>query len=199
MARIVALMGSPRRGGNSEILLDAFLAQRHEGDPCVKLIPVEMDLGFCRGCRFCERMGHCVLHDEMETVYRVLLEADKVVVSAPVFFYGFPAHFKALIDRTQVLWARRYLFKEPMKPKEGFLLSVGATRGEKLFEGVTPPRSTFLMPLDVITGEVFSSEVSTPRVPLGSVPRVSVRWKKRENRFFSHRSSLISGCSFCIV
>ena len=137
MARIVALMGSPRRGGNSEILLDAFLAQRHEGDPCVKLIPVEMDLGFCRGCRFCERMGHCVLHDEMETVYRVLLEADKVVVSAPVFFYGFPAHFKALIDRTQVLWARRYLFKEPMKPKEGFLLSVGATRGEKLFEGVT--------------------------------------------------------------
>ncbi|MEN3185614.1 MAG: flavodoxin family protein [Atribacterota bacterium] len=136
MTMVVAIMGSPRRGGNSEILLRAFLSGISPNMTLTTLVPSEMDLGFCRGCRFCERMYTCVVQDEMEKIYQILLEADKVVLSAPVFFYGFPAHLKALIDRTQPLWARRYLLKETMKPKEGFLLAVGATRGERLFEGV---------------------------------------------------------------
>ncbi|MGC8777314.1 MAG: flavodoxin family protein [Candidatus Caldatribacteriaceae bacterium] len=136
MANIVAIMGSPRRGGNSESLLWAFLSGRKEEDRLEVFIPAEMDIGFCRGCRFCEQMGYCAVHDDMERVLPALLEADKVVVSAPVFFYGFPAHLKALIDRTQPLWVRRYLLKETMKLKDGFLLSVGATKGEKLFDGL---------------------------------------------------------------
>lgn len=134
--RVVAIMGSPRRGGNSELLLQAFLAHSQHGISLEMLVPVEMNISCCRGCRFCEQMGYCVIRDDMEKVFPLLLEADKVVVSAPVFFYGFPAHLKALIDRTQPLWVRRYLLKEPMKPKKGFLLSVGATKGEKLFEGL---------------------------------------------------------------
>lgn len=134
--KIVAIMGSPRRNGNSEILLRTFLSAQPQGSSVTVLVPLEMHLEFCRGCRFCEQMGSCVIRDDMEKVYPLLCEADRVVVSAPVFFYGFPAHLKALIDRTQPLWARRYLLKEVMSPKKGFLLAVGATRGQRLFEGV---------------------------------------------------------------
>lgn len=100
------------------------------------LTPSQLHLQFCRGCRYCEHTGFCVIKDDMNEVIRKLLEADRIVVSTPVFFYGLPASFKALVDRVQPLWARRYIFGETMPERMGFLLAVGATRGEQLFEGV---------------------------------------------------------------
>lgn len=132
--KILGIRGSPRRGGNSDVLLEWFLSSGFSGVEI--LTPSQLRIQFCRGCRYCEATGKCGIQDDMAAVVEKLLAADRVVVSTPVFFYGLPAPFKALVDRTQVLWARRYLFKEDMKPKKGFLLAVGATRGERLFEGV---------------------------------------------------------------
>ena len=134
--KIVAIMGSPRRGGNSDIMLDAFLSPRDSLHSLEWIVPSRLNLGFCRGCRFCEAMGRCILRDDMDEVGEKLLEADKVVLSSPVFFYGFPASLKALVDRAQVFWSRKYKMGEKFKPKEGFLLAVGATSGGKLFEGI---------------------------------------------------------------
>lgn len=134
--QIVAILGSPRRGGNSEILLQRFLRFAPEKLQLKLIIPSELDIRFCRGCRFCESFGHCVLKDGMQEVVDWLVRAQIVVVSTPVFFYGIPASFKALVDRSQVLWARRYFLGEQFSPKKGFLMGVGATRGEKLFDGV---------------------------------------------------------------
>lgn len=72
----------------------------------------------------------------MDGVSAKLLAADCVVVSTPVFFYGLPASLKALVDRVQPLWARRYIRGETVGKRRGFLLAVGATRGERLFEGI---------------------------------------------------------------
>lgn len=132
----MAILGSPRRGGNSDLMLDAFLSLRDPLHSLEWIVPSQLHLGFCQGCRFCEAMGRCILRDDMDEVGEKLLEADKVVVSSPVFFYGFPASLKALVDRTQVFWSRKYKKGEKFKFKEGFLLAVGATKGEKLFEGV---------------------------------------------------------------
>lgn len=132
--KILGIRGSPRRGGNSDILLEWFLSSLEFRDVEI-LTPSQLHVQFCQGCRYCEGNGQCVIEDDMAVVVDRLLEADKVVVSTPVFFYGLPASLKALVDRTQVLWARRYLLKEAMKPKDGFLLAVGATKGERLFEG----------------------------------------------------------------
>ena len=134
--KIVAIMGSPREGGNSDVMLNAFLSSRDSRHHLEWIVPSRLNLGFCRGCRFCEAMGRCILRDDMDGVGNKLLEADKVVLSSPIFFYGFPASLKALIDRTQVFWSRKYKMGEKFKYKEGFLLAVGATRGEKLFEGI---------------------------------------------------------------
>lgn len=134
--RIVGIRGSPRRGGNSDVLLSWFLSCSGTHDVEV-LTPSQLSIHFCQGCRYCEGTGRCVIDDDMTWILPVLLEADRVVVSTPVFFYGLPASLKALVDRMQVLWARRYVLGERMKSKDGFLLAVGATKGKRLFEGVT--------------------------------------------------------------
>ena len=133
---IVAIYGSPRRGGNSDIMLDTFLSEADPDDQVIKIIPADRQINPCRGCRACEKSGVCVINDKMKYWFDQLLQADRVVISAPIFFYGFPSTLKALIDRSQVLWSRKYLLKETMKLKKGFLLAVGATQGKKLFEGV---------------------------------------------------------------
>ncbi len=134
--KILGIRGSPRRGGNSDQLLEWFLSSASGEDEVDILTPSQLYIQFCRGCRYCESTGSCVIRDDMAEVATRLLAADRVVVSTPVFFYGLPASFKALVDRTQFLWAKRYILGEQVPPKLGFLLAVGATRGEQLFEGV---------------------------------------------------------------
>jgi protein-tyrosine-phosphatase len=75
----------------------------------------------------------------MEMNY-LLHRADVVVLATPIFFYGPSAQLKALIDRSQALWARRYVLKliDPKAPfRKGFLLAVGATKGKELFTGTS--------------------------------------------------------------
>jgi len=79
-----------------------------------------------------------VADDDMSEIYGLLRRADLVVAATPIFFYGPSAQVKALIDRSQTLWARRYVYKlvEPKASfRKGFLLAVGATRGTQLFDG----------------------------------------------------------------
>ena len=140
MTYILAIMGSPRRGGNTETLLEAFLERaRKDGVEVKRVVVAEEEIGPCLGCRHCEKEGRCKIADGMERIYSLLRRADLVVLATPVFFYGPPAQVKALIDRSQVLWARRYVKKlqDPKSPwRKGVLLAVGATKGRNLFSGL---------------------------------------------------------------
>jgi multimeric flavodoxin WrbA len=76
----------------------------------------------------------------MQRIYEKLLESDILILASPVFFYGITAWAKALVDRTQALWARKYVLKDPSLGKEGrkrkgFFISVGGTKGQKVFDG----------------------------------------------------------------
>lgn len=140
MPLALGIMGSPRRGGNAERLLAAFLQGVERAGATVRWVwAAERAIGPCRGCRHCEREGFCRLHDDMDELYRLLREADLVALATPVFFYGLPSQLKALVDRTQALWARRYRLglRDPKCSwRKGVLLAVGATRGRNLFVGV---------------------------------------------------------------
>ncbi len=118
------------------MLLDTFLKECSGVTGVKILVPAQMNIEHCRGCRSCENTGLCVISDDMQKALELLIQCTGVVLSAPVFFYGFPASLKAFIDRTQCVWSRKYFLKETFPPKKGFLLSVGATRGKKLFDGV---------------------------------------------------------------
>jgi multimeric flavodoxin WrbA len=101
----------------------------------------ERQVEACRGCGACDRDGQCVIAgDDMEELYPLLVMARNIVVSTSLYFYDVPAKGKALIDRAQALWVRRYVLnrEEALKPDgRGFLLALGATRGENLFTPVS--------------------------------------------------------------
>jgi len=136
--KVLGLYGSPRREGNSEVLMKAFLQGAAETGAAVEEIFLrEQKISPCMEIYHCFKDGTCPIKDDMRGVYDKLLEADVVALASPVFFYSVSAQAKAMIDRTQALWARRYVLKDdfPGGNRQGVLLSTGATRGRLLFVG----------------------------------------------------------------
>jgi multimeric flavodoxin WrbA len=136
----LGFMGSPRKKGNTDFLLSSFM--KEIGDSGVRthvIRVVERKIMPCIECGVCEKTGFCSIDDDMNHIYPLLREADVVVLATPIFFYNAPAQAKALIDRSQTLWSRKYslnLIDPGRKIRRGFLLSLGATKGVNLFEGM---------------------------------------------------------------
>lgn len=136
--RVLAIMGSPRIGGNTDLLLDeALRGAQSEGAEVEKIIVDKLKISPCKEYNACLRDGNCVIRDDMDDIYPKLLDADVVIVASPMFFYALTSQVKALIDRCQALWARRYVLKQgpPDSGRKGAFIAVGATRGKKLFDG----------------------------------------------------------------
>ncbi len=139
---VLAIYGSPRKGGNTDVLLDAFAgAAEREGASVQRVYVRELNIGCCVECRQCEKVGRCVVDDDMREVFGFLESARAVVVASPIFFYALTACVKPLIDRAQALWARKYILNNPVPPvvdgieRRGYFLSCGATKGQNLFDG----------------------------------------------------------------
>ncbi len=137
---VLGVMGSPRRGSNTEILLDATLRGAAEcGATTRKILVCEMNIHPCIECYDCAVDGVCSIQDDMSDLYDELVAADHIVLSSPVFFYGLTSQAKALVDRCQALWVRQYMLRiwQPdTASRGGALVSVGATSGAKMFDGV---------------------------------------------------------------
>ena len=137
--RVLGIMGSPRRQSNTEILLDKALEGAGQaGAEVEKVLVSKLKILPCVEDYGCLKAGKCSIRDDMQLVYDKLLEADHVILASPIFFYGITAQAKALVDRCQALWVRRYVLKtrsEDKRVRRGVFISVGATRGEKLFDG----------------------------------------------------------------
>lgn len=146
---ILAIHGSPRKGGNSEILLDTLIKGVSEAletfNPSFEIkiekirLP-ELKFSPCRECGGCEIKEECVVEDDFKNFLTPKIwKADLLVVATPIFFYSHTAYIQAFFERFQAFWARKYVWKLPhpfnKKPK-GLLLSLGATKGVKLFEGL---------------------------------------------------------------
>lgn len=135
---ILGIWGSPRKGGNSDILLNAFLeGAGHGGAQIEKIALRELKISPCLEIYHCFQDGTCPIKDDMLALYDKLLAADVVALASPIFFYSVSAQAKAMIDRTQALWARRYHLKQdfPGPERQGVLLCTGATHGKLLFVG----------------------------------------------------------------
>lgn len=136
--KILGIWGSPRKGGNSEILLQAFLDGAAEGGGEVERLALrELKITPCLEIYHCFKDGTCPIKDDMLPLYDKLLQAEVVALASPIFFYGVSAQAKAFIDRTQALWSRRYILKKdfPGPERQGVLLCTGATHGKLLFVG----------------------------------------------------------------
>jgi multimeric flavodoxin WrbA/protein-tyrosine-phosphatase len=139
---VLGLQGSPRKGGNTDIFVNAFLERAAQEGAVVRTIQAaRAGVVPCKGCGYCETHGRCIIADDpMSTdIFGLIRQADLVVAASPVYFYGISAQLKVLIDRCQTLWSRKYVYKlkDPLAgSRQGLLFSVAASRGKQLFDGV---------------------------------------------------------------
>jgi multimeric flavodoxin WrbA len=137
--KVLGIMGSPRRQSNTEILLDKALGgAREAGAEVEKVLVSKLKISPCLEIYACRKDGNCTIKDDMQLLYKKLLEADHIIFASPIFFYGITSQTKAVVDRCQALWVRRHVLgmgKEDKRVRRGVFISVGATRGTKLFDG----------------------------------------------------------------
>lgn len=102
---VLIISSSARKGGNSDTLCDQFMAGAKDAGHCVeKVYLVDKNIGFCRGCYACEKLGRCIQEDDMGELIGKLQAADVVVMASPVYFYTICARLKNFIDRTVVIY-----------------------------------------------------------------------------------------------
>ncbi len=138
---VLGLQGSPRKKGNTNYLMSAFMevAQKN-GAQTLTIDVTQKNVIPCKEYTVCEKKGFCPINDDVRAViYPLLRQADVVVISTPIFFYNMSAQLKAVVDRCQTFWARKYMLKlkDPAGDmRRGFMLSAAATKGKNLFEGL---------------------------------------------------------------
>ena len=129
---ILILSGSPRKNGNTDLLVDAFVkgaSQKHH----VEVVSVrDYKVNTCLGCNACfmSKDNTCAQKDDMPIIYDKMSHADMLVIASPVYFYGLSALLKAVIDR----------FHNPIRDtfhiKKMALLLVGAATLPELFDSI---------------------------------------------------------------
>jgi len=115
--KVLGIAGSPRRRGNTETLLDRFLAGAEvAGAEVEKIVVSRLDIAGCIACNGCWDDGLCIVQDDFQDVYDKLVAADVIALASPLFFWNVTAQVKALIDRGQCQWARKFVVKKPLAP-----------------------------------------------------------------------------------
>jgi putative NADPH-quinone reductase len=152
---VLGLAGSPRRHGNTEILLDeALMGAVSVGAHTEKLVLNDLDIRPCQACGGCNKTGICIQRDQGPEIYEKLRSADFLILASPVYFMGLAAQAKILVDRCQAQWVARYVLKRRhMYGAEGIrrralFISVGARTDTNLFEGPLATVRSFFASLD---------------------------------------------------
>ena len=128
---ILILSGSPRKGGNTELLAEAF-AKGASAHHHVEIVSVRnYKVNPCLGCNICFKTnGACAQKDDMALIYEKMSQADMLVIASPVYFYSISAQLKAIIDR----------FHNPIRDSFNIqkmaLLLVGAASLPELFDAI---------------------------------------------------------------
>jgi multimeric flavodoxin WrbA len=141
MVKILAIYGSPRRKGNTSLLLkNAVKGAVETGAEVEEIILRDLKMSPCLEIYGCKKTGRCVIQDDFQQVYDKLLSCQGLMLASPIFFYTVSAHTKILMDRCQSLWVKKYWLKKntienPEFTRKGLFISVGATKGKRLFEG----------------------------------------------------------------
>jgi len=152
---MLAIYGSPRRHGNTATLLDhAVQGALEAGAEVEKIFLQDLNMSPCLEIYGCKEMGRCVIEDDFQKIHDQLMACQGLMLASPIFFYTVSAHTKTLMDRCQSLWVKKYwIDKVPYgrwEPKrKGLFISVGATKGKKLFDGALLTVKYFFDVLDM--------------------------------------------------
>jgi multimeric flavodoxin WrbA len=155
MIKIAAVYGSPRRNGNTSTLLrQAVAGARDAGADVTEIVLRDLKMSPCLEIYGCKEAGRCVIKDDYGQVESLLQRTDGLILASPIFFYTVSAHTKILMDRCNSLWVKKYWiekkpFGQKSYPRKGLFISVGSTRGKRLFDGALLSVKYFMDALDM--------------------------------------------------
>ena len=116
--KILGIMGSPRIGGNSDLLLDRAMAGAKEaGAEVEKIILCRKKISGCLACEKCNEAGICASKDDMPGIHEKILESDAILHSVPVYFWAMTAQMKAYLDRWCALFDAEWRWHKHYYPK----------------------------------------------------------------------------------
>jgi len=139
--KILAIYGSPRREGNTSLLMQQAVAgARQAGAEVEEVVLRDLRMSPCLELYGCKKDGRCIIRDDFQRLYDQLLACQALMLASPIFFYTVSAHTKILMDRCQSLWVKKYWidqvpFGQGEIKRKGLFISAGATGGQRLFDG----------------------------------------------------------------
>lgn len=122
---ILVLNGSPRPKGNTKQMVDAFREGAISAGHTVEVVDVcKMKIGGCLACEYCHTKGAgaCIQKDDMQEVYKLLENAEMLVIASPIYYHGISGQLKCVIDR---FYAAAYLVGPSRLIKAAMILSSG--------------------------------------------------------------------------
>jgi multimeric flavodoxin WrbA len=149
---LLAIYGSPRQGGNTDILMDELARGAEEVGARVERVYLRnLKISPCLEIYGCMDTGRCVIRDDFQLLHDQMASAHVIALASPIFFYAVSAHTKILMDRCQAAFVNKYCRNQRMSQamRPGIFISVGATRGKQLFDGVLVSVRYFFDAIDV--------------------------------------------------
>ena len=147
---VLGISGSPRRHGNTEQLLDAFMEGTvSAGAKTEKTVLKGLTYAPCRGCNACHKNGACVLDDDAPPLFNRILGADVIALASPIYSMGITAELKGLIDRSQYIWAQKFILKTRFFTTahiirhKGIFISTAGSSWDNVFDSAFPMITAF--------------------------------------------------------
>ena len=154
--RVLGLSTSPRKGGNTDLMLDSALEGAREAGATVEKVHTPgLDINPCRACNGCFKTGRCVQQDDMQKLYPKLLSYEGIILAAPIFSMNLAAQAKIVIDRLNCIWARKSILHEQAVSEEirekrrGLWLSAAGSPRPDIFEPAVPTIRYFFAMLEI--------------------------------------------------
>ena len=113
MKKVIVISTSLRPGSNSDLLADQFVeGAKAAGNEVEKISLVGKNIQFCKGCLACQKLGRCVINDDVNDIMAKVLKADVVAWATPIYYYEMSGQMKTLIDRMNAMYPLDYQFRD---------------------------------------------------------------------------------------
>ncbi|KIR03580.1 Iron-sulfur flavoprotein [Lachnospiraceae bacterium TWA4] len=111
--KVLVISSSPRVGGNSDVLADAFIkGAKESGHQVEKVNLAGKTIEFCRGCFVCQTTQRCVIRDDADQITQKMQDADVLVFATPIYYYEMSGQLKTMLDRGNPLYTTNYKFRD---------------------------------------------------------------------------------------
>lgn len=154
---VLIVSSSPRKNGNSETLAEAFANGAREAGYSVETVRLrEKQMGFCRGCLACLKLGRCVIQDDAVEIAAKMHDANVLVFATPVYYYCVSGQLKTMLDRANPLFDTDYAFTKT------YLLATAAEDAPETFAGTEKAVQGWVdcFPRCALVGTVFAGGVN---------------------------------------